>query len=57
MPDNVKRHSYTIYTNKPYIYYHGVPCIVRPNNYIQPYRERTIVRSNDGSNIPVYSRR
>lgn len=50
MPNDIKRYSYTNFTNKPYIYHQGVACSNHANNNIENDRERTIIRTNQATN-------
>lgn len=47
MNNNIRRYSYTNFTNKPYIYYHGVTCSSHNNNnHIDADHDRSIIRTN-----------
>lgn len=54
MNTNINRHSFTDFTAKPYIYYHGVPYTVA-QNVPQYDRERTVIRTNQPNKKIIHS--
>jgi|SRR5271154_1109940 len=46
MSRNMNVHSYVPFTGKPYIYYNGIPYVVKNSRNCDEHPYRTIVRTN-----------